>query len=749
MSPQAADTVAVVVNWRTHGLTVRAARALVDAGLEPGDVVVVDNGSGPEEAQTLRDALPGCRVLALPVNLGFARANNLGAAERPDAGSYLFVNSDAFVRGAADLSALRTALEPHDVGIVVPRLLDVDLRLQPSVRPFPGPGMAVMRATGLERLVPDAAQPRLGGRWTHDHDREIDCATGAVMLVRAAVWHRLDGFDESSFMYGEDIDLCWRARTLGWRTWFCAGAEFVHLGNSSGALVWDDAQRWERIGAAEAALVHRHLPPVTATTTLAALRAGLWAREVAWRVSGSPARAEAWSAQRRGHRQPPPDGRSSSLDGRIATLVEPLVAGDGQVVVLRGGDVRPGDLAPDAVLALVVPRGRRRRGERRAIAAGLESEGAFVVRAPRADTGTALIALVAGAGTEPWPSGRRGRLAAAVTRFAPGRRALVEALGHVVVLLRRPGAEPLAGWLAGSPPTRRACLSVRFTGAGGGTTVVRLGAAVAGERLVAKIRRGPGGARRVETESDALRLHGEAARSAGAVVPDAAVRHAARERHALVMPELSGTRAAEMLAMEPARAGDLLVELAGWLGRWNDLTARERRRTPESLATIVLDPARRLGLPQPSLDRLAGLCADCAGGGIAEVAAHGDLTAYNVLLGPEGRLAVIDWETSRAHGLPTTDLAYAALDVLRAARPDGDRLLAFGDLLDGDGPLPRLARRLLADDARSRGLSPPARDLCWNAGWLAHAADEAADPAGTRGSFGAIARIAAGREGAP
>lgn len=291
---------AVVVNWRTPDLTVRAVTALCDAGLEAQDVVVVDNDSGTG-VEALRAALPGCAFVALAENVGFGRANNLGSAERPDAGAYLLVNSDAFIRGPADLAALRQELSAGDVGIVVPRLLESDLVLQPSVRPLPGVGMAALRATGLERIVPDTAQPRLGTRWSHDRSRDIDSATGAVMLVRATAWRRLGGFDESIFMYGEDIDLCWRARRLGWRIRFSGGSEFIHLGNSSGALAWDDVQRWERIGAAEAALVRRHRRPVAAGLTLLFLRAGLVGREAAWRVAGSPSRARAWQAQRRGY----------------------------------------------------------------------------------------------------------------------------------------------------------------------------------------------------------------------------------------------------------------------------------------------------------------------------------------------------------------------------------------------------------------------------------------------------------------
>jgi N-acetylglucosaminyl-diphospho-decaprenol L-rhamnosyltransferase len=125
------------------------------------------------------------------------------------------------------------ALDHPGVGIAVPRLLSSDGSLQPSVAPFTTPFVALIRASGLSRAVPDRWQPRVGTHWSHSSSREIEAATGAVMLVAGRVWERLGGLREDSFMYAEDLDLCWRAREAGWTTWFVAESEFVHLGGTS------------------------------------------------------------------------------------------------------------------------------------------------------------------------------------------------------------------------------------------------------------------------------------------------------------------------------------------------------------------------------------------------------------------------------------------------------------------------------------------------------------------------------------
>src|SRR5581483_7135984 len=127
-------------------------------------------------------ALTGCVLVRVAENAGFAKANNIGAGALPGT-AYLLVNNDAVPRPGA-VEALVAALERPEVGIVVPRLLNADLSLQRSVVPFTTPLPALVRASGLSRFLPDRRQPDLSTHWSHDRSREVQAATGAVMLVR-------------------------------------------------------------------------------------------------------------------------------------------------------------------------------------------------------------------------------------------------------------------------------------------------------------------------------------------------------------------------------------------------------------------------------------------------------------------------------------------------------------------------------------------------------------------------------------
>jgi N-acetylglucosaminyl-diphospho-decaprenol L-rhamnosyltransferase len=283
---------AVVLNWNQSELAIRSVESLVGDGVPASRIVVVDNGSDDGSWQQLSAQLGSCRLLRLEENVGFARGNNFGARAL-DGSAYLFVNSDAFVQRPGSTTALLAALDRRNAGVVVPRLLNEDLTVQPSVLPARRPSVALLRASGLSRLVPNDLQPHWGTHWDHGSSREIECAIGPVMLVRGSLWHELGGFPETSFMYAEDLGLCMSATERGYAVWFCGDAEFLHIGGASTEARWDDEARAERVGSANAALIHEHLSPLSARLTIAFTRAGLAAR-IGYRTLTRDRAAAAW-----------------------------------------------------------------------------------------------------------------------------------------------------------------------------------------------------------------------------------------------------------------------------------------------------------------------------------------------------------------------------------------------------------------------------------------------------------------------
>jgi N-acetylglucosaminyl-diphospho-decaprenol L-rhamnosyltransferase len=294
-----ASLVAVIVNWETPAYTLRCAEALLGDGVPPERIVVVDNGSADDSAARLRAGLPRCVLIRLEQNVGFARAANAGARALHGT-SYLSLNNDAFLHRPGSVRALLAALDDPRVGIAVPRLRNVDLTLQPNVVPANSPAVALVRASGLSRLIPNRWQPRWGTHWDHARARDIDAAVGAALLIRGEVWQALGGLSEERYMYADDLDLCWRTRKLGWRIRFTPEAEFVHVGNASCGQHWGSAERAEMISRSESAMIHEHLPPVQARLTLAFMAAGLAARRTIYRAAGRHAAADSLDGSLRG-----------------------------------------------------------------------------------------------------------------------------------------------------------------------------------------------------------------------------------------------------------------------------------------------------------------------------------------------------------------------------------------------------------------------------------------------------------------
>jgi GT2 family glycosyltransferase len=188
----------------------------------------VDNASGDGSADAVRQAFPWARVLEPGANLGFSAANNLGLRESR-AAHVLVLNSDAEVKpGAVGVMLALLASRP-DVGIVGPRTLYPDGRVQVSTGPRPTP-LSEWRQGRLVRGVRDRRSWALReADARHAREHEPDWVSASCLLARRGALEAVGGFDEAYFLYQEDVDLCLRVRRAGWRILFTPRAEVVHL----------------------------------------------------------------------------------------------------------------------------------------------------------------------------------------------------------------------------------------------------------------------------------------------------------------------------------------------------------------------------------------------------------------------------------------------------------------------------------------------------------------------------------------
>ena len=208
----------VLVNFRGAPDTIVALEnlRLIDWPMENLEVVVVDNASGDGSAEAIRAAAPWVTVVESPLNLGFAGGCNLGAASARGE-VVAFLNSDAKPDPAWITAAMAVFDADDSVGAVASRVLDWDGVLVDYI----DSGLTWL-GKGYKPFVGETAGT-LGLA-----EKDVLFGTGSGMFVRHTTFDELGGFDESFFMFYEDVDLGWRLNLAGGRFRYVPASVVYH-----------------------------------------------------------------------------------------------------------------------------------------------------------------------------------------------------------------------------------------------------------------------------------------------------------------------------------------------------------------------------------------------------------------------------------------------------------------------------------------------------------------------------------------
>jgi hypothetical protein len=195
------------------------------------EVIVVDNASGDDSVEATRASFPGVRVIPSRTNLGFARASNL-AASVAGGDHVLFLNPDTVLVTNAIAGLWRFLRSHPGHGMAGCRLLNADGSVQTTcASAMPSMRNELSSLLFLDRLFPRNRwlAARELGWWDHEDSRDVDCLSGACMMLPRDVVALLGGFDDHVFMYGEDLDLCCRVQALGLLVGYVADESIFHL----------------------------------------------------------------------------------------------------------------------------------------------------------------------------------------------------------------------------------------------------------------------------------------------------------------------------------------------------------------------------------------------------------------------------------------------------------------------------------------------------------------------------------------
>jgi GT2 family glycosyltransferase len=209
------------------------------------EIVVVDNSPGDSTGEIVRRNFPWVQYLAPGENLGFGRANNLGFGQTTGE-CVLFLNPDTVSNAAALVHCVRRLQAETKVGLISPKLVQADGAMDLACRrSIPTLWDGFCRASGLAAAFPRAAL-FAGYNLTHlpaDGTYDVGAINGAFMMARRKVLEQVGRFDESFFMYGDDLDLCIRMVRAGYRIVYDGRVQMTHL---KGLSVGKDYDRMAR-----------------------------------------------------------------------------------------------------------------------------------------------------------------------------------------------------------------------------------------------------------------------------------------------------------------------------------------------------------------------------------------------------------------------------------------------------------------------------------------------------------------------
>jgi GT2 family glycosyltransferase len=225
----------VIVAWNAKKYVMECLHSLeANRGDVCVEVIVVDNASSDGIPEVIEKEFPSVTLIRNEANLGFARANNIGINRSK--GEYVaLINSDVkFVSNCFE-PMLKYMAEHPDVGMLGPQMLGPDGLVARSSMRFPTIWNSLCRALNFDSFFKTVKffKGQLMLDFKHDVTTDVEVLAGWFWMVRRSALERVGLLDDQFFMYGEDVDWCYRFHRAGERVVFFADARAWHHGGAS------------------------------------------------------------------------------------------------------------------------------------------------------------------------------------------------------------------------------------------------------------------------------------------------------------------------------------------------------------------------------------------------------------------------------------------------------------------------------------------------------------------------------------
>lgn len=228
------DLSIIIINFNTKDLTYQTIDSIMKNTTDIDyEIIVVDNSVDINQRVSNKH---NNMQIYYTKNNGFGHACNEGA--KTANGRYLlFLNSDTLINDNSLAKCVDYLNNNEDAGVLGARILLQDGTLDHGCkRGFPTPSAAFYYYLGLDKRYPKSI--KFGAyRQTFLNEKEtneVDSVSGAFLMISKKLFDEINGFDEAFFMYGEDLDLCYRVKERGYKVIYFADAVITHLKGQSG-----------------------------------------------------------------------------------------------------------------------------------------------------------------------------------------------------------------------------------------------------------------------------------------------------------------------------------------------------------------------------------------------------------------------------------------------------------------------------------------------------------------------------------
>ena len=227
----------IIVSYNVKDYVKQCIRSIYNSTLDSSsyEIIVVDNDSHDGTVRELKKSFPKLIIKKNSKNLGFSKAVNIGIALAK--GDFISIINPDIILGKETFAKLIDYLNHNNkTGCIGPRILNSDGSIQHSCkRSLPTPISALWRLLGIDKVFPKS---KFFGKYNLTYldinkTHKVDAISGAFMLIKRKVVKEVGLFDERFFMFGEDLDYCYRINQKKYDIIYNPSTEIVHYKGES------------------------------------------------------------------------------------------------------------------------------------------------------------------------------------------------------------------------------------------------------------------------------------------------------------------------------------------------------------------------------------------------------------------------------------------------------------------------------------------------------------------------------------